>query len=219
MRVLATLLATLLMLAGPALSAPVAVLIEERARSDYGADLPVAGEFEIKVKDTLHGEVVTLAEFWMDVPTGKFLANAVLSTGDVQRIGGFALVTLPVPVPTRRILPDEIVGEADIEITRLPVARVSGYMLTDPAQIVGKQVRRILSPGRPIQSTSVIQPLVIERGDRVEITFSDGILALTSPGRALSDAHEGQEIRIVNLISNKTLTAVATGSGTVEILP
>ncbi len=43
-------------------------------------------------------------------------------------------------------------------------------------------------------------------------------LALRSPGRALSDAHEGQEIRIVNLISNKTVIGIATGDGTVEIL-
>ncbi|MGJ8544660.1 MAG: flagellar basal body P-ring formation chaperone FlgA [Sulfitobacter sp.] len=196
----------------------VDVLIEERAREEYGAALPPAGEFSITVKDTLQAEVLTLAEFWMDIPSGKFLANAVLSTGDVQRIGGLALVTVPVPVPARRLLPEEIVGEDDLLMARLPVGRVGGYVITNPAEIIGKQVRRVLSPGRPIQSQSIIQPLIIGRGDRVEIHFSDGLLALSSPGRALSDAHRGQEIRILNLISNKTVTAVATGDGTVEIL-
>ena len=91
-------------------------------------------------------------------------------------------------------------------------------LVTDPQQVVGKQVRRMLSSGRPIQSQSIIEPLVIDRGDRVDIFFNDGLLALTSPGRALSDAHMGQEVRIVNLVSNKTVTAVATGNGTVEVL-
>ncbi|MBW4961660.1 flagellar basal body P-ring formation chaperone FlgA [Sulfitobacter sp. CW3] len=217
MRYLAAILMALVMLAGPALSAPINVLIEERARADYGSDLPDAGEFDITVKDTLLGDVVTLAEFWMDVRTGKFLANAVLSNGDIQRIAGLAQITVPVPVPNRRLLPDEIVSEADLAMVRLPMGRIGSYVVTDATEVVGKQVRRILSPGRPIQAQSIIQPLIIGRGDRVEIHFSDGILALSSPGRALSDAHRGQEIRIVNLISNKTVTAVATGDGTVEI--
>ena len=207
-----------MLLAGPALAAPLGVLVEERARSDYADSLPPEGEFEVTIKDAPKGEVVTLAEFWMDPRSGKFLANAVLETGDVQRIGGLALVTLPVPVPVRRLLPDDIIMEDDLAVARMPVGRVGAYVETDLEEVIGKQVRRVLTPGRPIQTQSIINPLVISRGDQVEISFSDGLLALRSPGRALSDAHEGQEIRIVNLISNKTVIGIATGDGTVEIL-
>jgi flagellar basal body P-ring formation protein FlgA len=207
-----------MLLAGPALAAPLGVLVEERARSDYADSLPPEGEFEVTIKDAPKGEVVTLAEFWMDPRSGKFLANAVLETGDVQRIGGLALVTLPVPVPVRRLLPDDIIMEDDLAVARMPVGRVGAYVETELEEVIGKQVRRVLTPGRPIQTQSIINPLVISRGDQVEISFSDGLLALRSPGRALSDAHEGQEIRIVNLISNKTVIGIATGDGTVEIL-
>ncbi|SFT09013.1 flagella basal body P-ring formation protein FlgA [Sulfitobacter marinus] len=217
MRFFAALFTAVVLLAGPALAASVNVLIEERARADYGLDLPEMGEFDILVKDTLQGDVAALAEFWMDPRTGKFLANAVLSTGDVQRISGLAQITIPVPVPNRRLLPGEIVGEADLVVARLPMGRIGSYTITRPAEVTGKQVRRVLSPGRPIQTQSIIQPLIIDRGDWVDIHFSDGVLALSSPGRALSDAHKGQEIRILNLISNKTVLAVATGDGTVEI--
>ena len=218
MRRLGVTLAALLAWASPALCDRLDVLIEERARTDYGDALPDTGVFDITVKDSLSVDVVTLAEFWMDPQTGRFLANAVLSTGDVQRIGGLALVTVPVPVPARRLLPEEIVTETDLAVAYLPMGRVGNYVVTDPQQVVGKQVRRMLSSGRPIQSQSIIEPLVIDRGDRVDIFFNDGLLALTSPGRALSDAHMGQEVRIVNLVSNKTVTAVATANGTVEVL-
>ena len=207
-----------ILLAVPALAAPIGVLVEERARADYAESLPLDGEYQITVKDAPEGEVVTLAEFWMDPRSGKFLANAVLATGDVQRIGGLALITLPVPVPTRRLLPDELIMEDDLAVMRMPVGRVGAYVMTDIDEVIGKQVRRVLTPGRPIQTQSIINPLVINRGDRVEISFSDGLLAVSSPGRALGDAHEGQEVRIVNLISNKTVTGIATGEGTVEIL-
>lgn len=218
MRYLAVILLALLAVAGPLAAAPLAVLIEERARADYSESLPDAGEFAITVKDSPAGEVVALAEFWMDPPTGQFLTNAVLDTGDVQRISGLAVVTIPVPVPARRLLPDEIIAPDDLTLARLPMGQTGGYIVTETADVVGKQVRRMLSPGRPIQSQSIIQPLVIDRGDRVDIFFSDGLLALSSPGRALGDAHRGQEVRIVNLISNKTVTAIATGDGTAEIL-
>lgn len=218
MRRLGAFLLGVMLLAGPAFAAPLAVLVEERARSDYADSLPPEGAFEITVKELPKGEVLTLAEFWMEPRSGKFLANAVLENGDVQRIGGLALITLPVPVPTRRLLPEEIIMEDDLTVMRLPVGRVGAYVETEIEEVIGKQVRRVLTPGRPIQAQSIIHPLVISRGDRVEISFSDGLLALRSPGRALSDAHEGQEVRIVNLISNKTVTGIATGAGTVEIV-
>lgn len=218
MRRLAHSILTVVMMATAAQAAPIEVLIEERAFADYADTLPEAGEIDIIVKDALQGEVITLAEFWMDVPSGKFLANAVLETGDVQRISGLATVSIPVPVPNRRLLPDEIVTQDDLVMARLPMGQVGSYIVIEAEDVVGKQVRRMLSPGRPIQAQSVIQPLVIGRGDRVDIHFSDGLLALTSPGRALGDAHHGQEVRIVNLISNQTVTAIATGDGTVEIL-
>jgi flagella basal body P-ring formation protein FlgA len=62
-----------------------------------------------------------------------------------------------------------------------------------------------------------MQPLVIDRGDEVTITFSDGAMRLTAPGRALSDAHRGQEVRIVNTSSNTTLTGTAMAEGIVEV--
>ena len=218
MRRLGAFLIGVMLMAAPAWAVDLTVLVEERARADYADVLPPDGEFQITVKDAPAGDVLTLAEFWMDPRSGKFLANAVLETGDVERIGGVALVTLPVPVPTRRLLPDEIIMEDDLTLARLPVGRVGAYVETNIDEVIGMQVRRLLSPGRPIQTQSIINPLVINRGDRVEISFSDGLLDLTSPGRALGDAHAGQEVRIVNLISNKTVTGIATGEGTVEIL-
>ncbi|MEP2846402.1 MAG: flagella basal body P-ring formation protein FlgA, partial [Alphaproteobacteria bacterium] len=85
MKRLAALFLGLMVLTGPALSAPIGVLVEERARTDYADSLPQDGEFEITVKDAPADAVLTLAEFWMDPRSGKFLANAVLETGEVQR--------------------------------------------------------------------------------------------------------------------------------------
>ena len=51
MRRLAALFLGLMALTGPALSAPIGVLVEERARVDYADSLPQEGAFEITVKE------------------------------------------------------------------------------------------------------------------------------------------------------------------------
>ncbi|RVV96859.1 flagellar basal body P-ring formation protein FlgA [Mesobaculum littorinae] len=216
------LLLCLLTALGPALGAAaraesLAVLIEEKARESYGPELPDSGEFDIAVQGGEAGDAVMLSAYWMDTATGQFVANAVRPDGQVNRVAGLAMLTMPVPVPTRRLMPDAILTEADIETIRLPHGRVGAFAVTDAQALVGLQVRRVLTKGRPIMQQSVMQPLVIDRGDRVSIRFADGKLKLTAPGRALADAHRGQQVKIVNLVSNTSIVGIAVGEGEVEV--
>ena len=215
MRIVLALCAALL--APAALAAPLPDLVEERARVEYADALPEEGRFDVSLEGDLQ-EAAMLAEFWMDPGTGQFLANAVTDAGEVRRISGRAIVTVAVPVPTRKLLPGAVLSEADLRFEDMPMGRVAGYSVLDPADLIGKEVRRVLTPGRPVQAQSVREPLVVARGGRVEIRLSDGALGLKAPGRALEDAHRGQEVRIVNLVSNTSLTAIATAPGVVEVM-
>ncbi len=192
-------------------------LIEERARQTWGPELPAEAHIRVRLNTGLE-DAVMLSAFWMDRDTGRFLANAVTEAGDVRRLEGLALVTLDVPVPNRRMMPDEIVREADVAMKELPLRRVGAFAITERDKLVGKQVRRMLAQGRQVMTQSVQEPLVIDRGDQVDIVYDDGGLVLSAPGRALDDAHRGQELRIVNLVSNKSLRGVAREDGLVEVV-
>ncbi|MBB3713465.1 flagella basal body P-ring formation protein FlgA [Limimaricola variabilis] len=211
-------LALLFTLAASAASAaPLPVLVEERARDHLGPSVPERAEFEIGFAGNPPSEAALIAEFWMDPTTGRFVANAVGDTGELHRVSGLASVMVPLPVPNRRLMPGDIVSASDLTELRLPQARLGPYAVIDPEAVIGMQVRRMLPEGRPVMVQSVMQPLVIERGDEVAISFTDGALRLKAPGRALSDAHRGQEVRIVNTSSNTTLTGIAAAEGLVEI--
>jgi flagella basal body P-ring formation protein FlgA len=145
------------------------------------------------------------------------VAEVVRESAAVERISGLALVTVPVPVPARRLMPDEIIGEADLVTISLPMGRLNDFSVTDPADLVGQQVRRMLPEGRPVMVQSVMAPLVIDRGERVRIRFDDGAIVLTAPGRALNDAASGDTVRVVNLVSNLSLVGIAQADGTVEV--
>ncbi len=199
-------------------AAPIATLVEERARESYGMQLPDMADFRIAVTAGAPEEAESFSDYWMDKNTGRFLANAVLPDGTVRRIEGRAVAVMDVPVPTRRMLPGEIITPADLSSVTLPLGRIGAFTMTDHADVEGMQVKRLLAQGRPVQKQSIMPPVIVDRGERVSIRYVDGQLALAAPGRALDEGHKGQEIRVVNLASNTSITAVAVSKGIVRVI-
>lgn len=218
MRLLPALLSLILLAPLAALAESPEVLIEEQVRQSWGHELPPEALIRIRFSGNVVAEAELISAFWMDRDTGRFLANAVTDTGVTHRLEGLALAQLALPVPARRMMPGEVVGPEDIVLTEMSLRRVGAYTITDAAALEGMQVRRMLAPGRPVMTQSVMQPLVIDRGDKVNILYDDGRLVLTAPGRALDSAHRGAELRIVNLVSNAPLEAIARGPGLVEVI-
>lgn len=216
-RLSAALVAAAMSLAAvPSMASDIAGLVSERAAQEFGAAMPERGFFNIRLAEGGPREGSFIREFWIDRDTGQFIANVITDLGEVRRVWGVATLTQPVPVPVRRLMPDDIVRAEDIEMVDLPWARVNAYAVTETSALVGMQVRRMLSPGRPVQVQSVQPPIIISRGERVTIQLSYGTLELAAEGKAISDAHLGQEVRVVNLSSNKTIVGIARADGLVE---
>jgi len=202
--------------ARPTAAEQITALVAERATQEFGPGMPDKGFFDIRMAEGQPAEGEFIREFWIDKDTGQFIANVVTELGEVRRVWGLATLTQPVPVPVRRIMPETIVQPEDIEMVDMPWARVNAFAVTELDGLVGMQVRRMLSPGRPVQLQSVQPPIIISRGERVTIQLSYGGMELSAEGKAISDAHLGQEVRVVNLSSNKTIVGVARADGLVE---
>jgi flagella basal body P-ring formation protein FlgA len=192
-------------------------LVEERASAQL-ADRPVdAASWRITSHPEV-GEVALLARFWIDPRTGQFLADALLETGETQRVSGVALAVANVPVPVRRLMPDEIVSDADLADLEVPLARLPNFAVTDRGDLVGQEVRRMLAEGRPVMAQSIMAPRAVTRGQRVTISLREGGLALSAPGRALGDAARGEIVKVVNLSTNASVSGTAAASGVVEVI-
>ena len=192
-------------------------LVEERARAQLEGGPVAASSWRITSHPQV-GDVALLARFWIDPRTGQFLADALLETGEVQRVSGVALAVARVPVPVRRLMPDEIVAEGDLIEVEMPLARLPGFAVTDRRALVGWQVRRMLAEGRPVMAQSIMAPRAVTRGQRVTITLREGGLALTAPGRALGDAARGEMVKVVNLATNASVSGLAAADGVVEVI-
>ncbi|MHA6345239.1 flagellar basal body P-ring formation chaperone FlgA [Roseivivax sp. CAU 1761] len=203
--------------AAGAAAEPVTQLVEDKAREDFGARFPDRGEIRVALTHAPVEDAMLLSAFWIDEETGQFIANALTETGETHRLTGYAVVRVPVAVPVRQMMPGEIVQEADLQIVDLPQGRLGSFTVPDAEKLVGMEVRSLLAKGRPVMAQAIQEPLVISRGQAVTIRYDDGRLALTAPGRALRDAHAGQEVKVVNVVSNQTVIGRAAADGTIEV--
>jgi flagella basal body P-ring formation protein FlgA len=184
----------------------------------YGAALG-EGELRIRLKDPVNRPVSGVEQMNFDPATRRFAAMLRSMDGEREtrfRVDGEVWTEIQVPVPTRRIAAGEVIGEADLTLMPMRGDQVSGRTLTSAQAMVGMEAKRLLSPGRPVQASAIIQPVIIQRNKPVTVEFRQGPLLVTARGRALEDAGMGDLVRVQNLDSSRTLTATVTGPGTVS---
>ena len=128
----------------------------------------------------------------------------------------FALLTAAVPlgaqsaiVAARDLPAGSVVTEADLAWDE----NVTGG-LTDPDLAIGKQVRVAIYAGRPVVAGALRTPVLVSRNQMVRIAFDTGQLRIEVDGRALSEGAAGDLVRVMNLSSRKTISAVVAADGT-----
>jgi flagella basal body P-ring formation protein FlgA len=116
-------------------------------------------------------------------------------------------------VATTTIRGSSPIGPRDVEL----VSDIVPGALTDPRDAIGMEARVNLYPGRPIRADDLQPPAVIDRNDIVTLRFNAGGLMISTDGRALDRAAEGERLRVINLISRVTVTATATAPGVARV--
>jgi len=133
-----------------------------------------------------------------------FIAVGLISIGSVRA---------DTVVANGTIRGQTLIGPTDIALieTDTPGA------LSDPAAVVGMEARINLYAGRPIRAGDLQAAAVIERNDIVTIRFEQGGLLIITEGRAMGRAAAGDVLRVLNLSSRNTVTAVAAAPGLVTV--
>jgi len=68
-----------------------------------------------------------------------------------------------------------------------------------------------------LRKTHLREDIAIRKGDRVKIVLNSGIIYIEFPGLALSNAKEGEIIKVRNMSSNKIVYGVARRDKVVEV--
>lgn len=103
------------------------------------------------------------------------------------------------------------------EMRDLTEVRQSHY--TSPAAILGMELKRPLPPGSVVYASMLKVPIAIKRGDKVVIVASRGSVNISVPGESLERGMPGEQIRVRNRQSEKTVHAWVVRPGVVSTTP
>lgn len=171
--------------------------------------------------DVRSAEPVRVVSFSISPQTGRFDALFQIDQGERMgrlRLQGQIVETMPVTVLTRALGRGDLVAAEDLRVERQPRTRIGGVRApVDPNDVVGRQARRPLRAGQPVNAAEFMRPQVVARGDLVTILFRTAALRITGRGQALQAGAVGDLVPVLNPQSKRTLHGIVAAPGVVEI--
>jgi flagella basal body P-ring formation protein FlgA len=145
---------------------------------------------------------------------------ASLSVGALQGVHATAASAQAAPsqsaggVVTTRILPaGAVVTAADVRL-KDPGNQSDVDAL---AAMIGKETRRVIPEGSILSDRDLKAETLVQRNAVVRMEFAKGLLSISADGRALSSGAYGETIKVMNLDSRATVSAIVIGRGKVAV--
>lgn len=111
----------------------------------------------------------------------------------------------------------EIITGNDIELTLMDTAQAGYGYISDPARLVGMELKRRLQVGSAIRLSHVKAAEVVSKGDKVALEATTGGVTVVTGAEALASGELGQQIRVRNSKSSREVDAVVIAPGRVKV--
>jgi flagella basal body P-ring formation protein FlgA len=122
----------------------------------------------------------------------------------------------PVAVAAANLQRGTVIHDSDISLVQLDIIPLRNPCL-DPAELIGKRIKRSVRHGYPFDRLAVELPPIIRRGELVTIFVRKGPLLVTAKGIARHDAIQGAMVKVLNRNSKKEILCRADGPGLVQV--
>lgn len=116
-------------------------------------------------------------------------------------------------VPVATIRARAIISESDLQLRPVEIAGA----ISTFEELVGKEARVALYPGRPIRPRDIGPPAIVERNQIISLVYSTNGLVIRTEGRALDRAGVDDRLRVMNLSSKTTVTGRVKPDGSVTV--
>ena len=121
-------------------------------------------------------------------------------------------------VVSRRPIPRlKIITPDDVMLRQMNVVGRGDSIIRSIDAVVGKRARRAISMNVELYAGLVEWPPVVNKGDRVMIVAESGNLRITALGEVRSTGKVGQQVRVLNMDSQKTIMAQVVDGRTVRV--
>jgi len=156
-----------------------------------------------------------------DARSGRFDATLDIPTGATSRgqvrFTGRAAVTTEVAMLVRPLDRGDIIKQDDIVIQRRPKSQVTSTIVTDVNQAVGMAARTSIQPDRPLRTSDLMKPELVQRNQQVTLIYQVPGIMLTVRGKAAESGAEGDLITVLNEQTKRPVQGIVIGPGHVVV--
>ena len=121
-----------------------------------------------------------------------------------------------VVVALRPLNRNSTVRADDISLREVAAELLTGRYIQSPDLAVGMVLTRSIESGSPLQSSQLVAPKLIKRGDQVVIVATTGGISVRMAGTAMADGRRDEQITVKNKSSNRLIKVRVVAPGTVQ---
>ena len=188
-----------------------------------GQTLPGGGEVEVTVGDPdprlQLGPCRTYEPF---IPSGARLWGRT-SLGVRCTDGAHWTVYLPTQikvfapalVAARPLTRGQVIGPEDVQIERVELTAYPPGVVGAAESVEGRTLTRAIAAGEPLRRELKRAPNVVQAGDLVRVQAGGPGFAITTDGKALASAADGQTVQIA--VAGRVLSGVARPGKMIEV--
>jgi flagella basal body P-ring formation protein FlgA len=126
-------------------------------------------------------------------------------------------VIAPFLVTVRGLEPGQTVRQADLVYREGDLTTMPSGTLTDPIEVEGRLAARRIGPGQPLQRSMLRAQKVVKNGQIVGLVAQGPGFRITTEGRAIGDAAEGNLVH-VRTANGKVVSGIVRAGPVVEIM-
>ena len=105
-----------------------------------------------------------------------------------------------------------VITPAMFSYAEMPTAGMENQIITDANLLKNMELVRDLTPNTPLRSYDVKTAVLVKRGQEVQVTAGEGQgFSITMRAEAMQDGGLGEQIRLKNVESGRSLSGVITG--------
>lgn len=150
--------------------------------------------------------------------TGTFTARfAIAGTATPLDVSGNIELLIEAPHLVGSLPAGAVLTADDVVMRPVPLRFAESTGVAQFADVIGKALTRQSRDGMMLKPSDVATPLLISKNDLVTIYFRKGPMTLTVKGQAITGAATGNPIQVLNLMSNRVISATALTAGAVEV--
>lgn len=109
------------------------------------------------------------------------------------------------------------ISNTDIQQVSMDISNLRGSYAKNKQEIIGKIPKRSIALGSVFNPRYLQLPIMIKKGDLVDIIAESRGLKIRMEGKAVNSGAKGQKISVKNLSSNRIIQAIVQNSSLVKI--